>query len=72
MTEGGRKPPVRFGERLPQKWTGSKPDTYPHFYAEVEMYTNNMTQADSAIWLLQYVFWEVATKENNLWIGVEA
>ena len=46
----------------------ANPDTYPHFYADMEMYTNNMTQADPAIWLLQYVSWEVATKENK-WQG---
>ena len=46
----------------------ANPDTYPHFYADVEMYTNNMTQADPAIWMLQYVSWEVATKENK-WQG---
>ena len=37
----------------------------------MEMFTNNMTQTDPAIWLLQYVSWEVATKVNNFWIGVE-
>jgi peptide/nickel transport system substrate-binding protein len=46
----------------------ANPDTYPHFYADMEMYTNNMTQADPAIWMLQYVSWEVATKENK-WQG---
>ncbi len=46
----------------------ANPDTYSHFYADMEMYTNNMTQADPAIWLLQYVSWEVATKENK-WQG---
>ena len=46
----------------------ANPDTYPHFYADMQMYTNNMTQADPAIWMLQYVSWEVATKENK-WQG---
>ncbi|WP_419829957.1 peptide ABC transporter substrate-binding protein [Methylobacterium sp.] len=46
----------------------ANPDTYPHFYADMEMYTNNMTQADPSTWLLQYVSWEVATKENK-WQG---
>ena len=46
----------------------ANPDTYGHFYADIEMYTNNMTQADPAIWLLQYVSWEAATKENK-WQG---
>ena len=43
-------------------------DTYPHFYADMEMYTNNMTQPDPATWMLQYVSWEVAQKENK-WQG---
>ena len=46
----------------------ANPDTYPHFYADMEMYTNNMTQADPSTWLLQYVSWEAATKENK-WQG---
>ena len=46
----------------------ANPDTYPHFYADMEMYTNNMTQADPAIWLLQYVSWEVAAQPNK-WQG---
>lgn len=36
------------------------------------MFTNNMTQTDPAIWLLQYISWEVASKVNKFWIGVEA
>jgi peptide/nickel transport system substrate-binding protein len=46
----------------------ANPDTYPHFYADMEMYTNNMTQPDPATWMLQYASWEVATKENK-WQG---
>ena len=46
----------------------ANPDTYPHFYADMEMYTNNMVQADPAVWMLQYVSWEVATKANK-WQG---
>ena len=46
----------------------ANPDTYPHFYADMEMYTNNMTQPDPAAWMLQYASWEVATKENK-WQG---
>ena len=46
----------------------ANPDTNTHFYADMEMFTQNMTQADPAIWLLQYVSWEVATKENK-WQG---
>ena len=46
----------------------ANPDTYPHFYADMEMYTNNMTQPDPTLWMLQYVSWEVASKENK-WQG---
>ncbi|ACL56355.1 peptide ABC transporter substrate-binding protein [Methylobacterium nodulans] len=46
----------------------ANPDTYPHFYADMQMYTWNMTQADPAVFMLQYVSWEAATKENK-WQG---
>jgi len=46
----------------------ANPDTYPHFYADIEMYTNNATQPDPATWMLQYVSWEAATKANK-WQG---
>ncbi|EIZ81416.1 extracellular solute-binding protein, partial [Methylobacterium sp. GXF4] len=46
----------------------ANPDTFPHFYADMEMYAFSMTQADPSIWLLQYVSWEAATKENK-WQG---
>ena len=43
-------------------------DTYPHFYADMEMYSNNGTQPDPSMWMLQYVSWEVAQKANK-WQG---
>ena len=46
----------------------ANPDTYPHFYADMEMYTNNSVQPDPAVWMLQYVSWEVAQKANK-WQG---
>lgn len=46
----------------------ANPDTYPHFYADMEMYTWNMNQADPAVFALQYVSWEAATKANK-WQG---
>ncbi|MCJ2058643.1 peptide ABC transporter substrate-binding protein [Methylobacterium sp. J-048] len=46
----------------------ANPDTFPHFYADMEMYAISMTQADPSTWLLQYVSWEAATKENK-WQG---
>ena len=46
----------------------ANPDTYPHFYADMQMYTNNMTAPDPSTWMLQYLSTEVATKENK-WQG---
>ena len=44
------------------------PDTYPHFYSDMQMYTATMTQPDPATWMLQGVSWECATKDNK-WAG---
>lgn len=46
----------------------ANPDTFPHFYADMEMYAFSMSQADPATWLLQYVSWEAASKDNK-WQG---
>ncbi len=46
----------------------ANPDTYPKFYADMEMYTWNMTQPDPAVYMLQWAGWEVAQKENK-WQG---
>ena len=46
----------------------ANPDTYPHFYCDIEMYTTTMAQPDPAQFLNQFVSWEVATKENK-WQG---
>jgi peptide/nickel transport system substrate-binding protein len=46
----------------------ANPDTYPHFYCDLQMYTTTMTQPDPETFLLQLVSWEVATKENK-WQG---
>src|ERR1041384_6633462 len=43
-------------------------DTYPHFGCDLQMYTTTMTQPDPEVFLLQFVSWEVATKENK-WQG---
>jgi peptide/nickel transport system substrate-binding protein len=43
----------------------ANPDTYPHFYCDIQMYTTTMTQPDPETFLLQFVSWEVATKENK-------
>jgi peptide/nickel transport system substrate-binding protein len=44
------------------------PDTYPHFYCDMQMYTTTMPQPDPQIFMNQGVSWEVATKENK-WQG---
>jgi peptide/nickel transport system substrate-binding protein len=46
----------------------ANPDTYPHFYADLQMYTNNMGQPDSEVFLRQFLSNEVASKENK-WQG---
>ena len=44
------------------------PDTYPHFYADLQMYNTTMTAPDPAPFMLQFCSWEVAQKANN-WQG---
>jgi peptide/nickel transport system substrate-binding protein len=46
----------------------ANPDTYSHFYCDAEMYTPNMLQPDPQRFMLQFVSWEVASKENK-WQG---
>jgi peptide/nickel transport system substrate-binding protein len=46
----------------------ANPDTYPHFYCDLQMYTTTMTQPDPETFLLQFVSWEVAAKDNK-WQG---
>jgi len=46
----------------------ANPDTYPHFYCDLQMYTTTMTQPDPETFLLQFVSWEVSQKENK-WQG---
>jgi len=47
----------------------ANPDTYPHFYADLEMFTNNMPQPDPAVYMRQFLSTEAATKANK-WQGV--
>jgi peptide/nickel transport system substrate-binding protein len=44
------------------------PDTYPHFYADLQMYNTTMTAPDPAPFMLQFCSWEVSQKANN-WQG---
>ena len=46
----------------------ANPDTYPKFYADMQMYTTTMTQPDPQVFMQQYTSWEVATKANK-WAG---
>jgi peptide/nickel transport system substrate-binding protein len=46
----------------------ANPDTYPHFYADMQMYTTTMTQPDPEIFMNQFLSWEIASKENK-WQG---
>lgn len=46
----------------------ANPDTYPHFYCDMEMYQTTMAQADPQFFMNQFVSWEAATKANK-WQG---
>ena len=46
----------------------ANPDTYPHFYADIQMYTTTMTAPDPQWFMDQFSSWEVATKDNK-WQG---
>jgi peptide/nickel transport system substrate-binding protein len=46
----------------------ANPDTYPHFYTDIQMYNNGPQQPDPAVFLRQFLTSEVATKANK-WQG---
>ena len=46
----------------------ANPDTYPHFYTDLQMYTTTMTQPDPEIFMSQFCSWEAAAKDNK-WQG---
>src|SRR5262245_15720131 len=46
----------------------SNPDTYPHFYSDLQMYNNGPQQPDPAVFLKQFLSWEAASKANK-WQG---
>ena len=46
----------------------ANPDTYPKFYADMQMYTTTMPQPDPERFMNQYCSWEAATKDNK-WQG---
>jgi len=46
----------------------ANPDTYSHFYTDIQMYTTTMTQPDPELFMNQFTTWEVASKDNK-WQG---
>src|SRR5919106_2940254 len=46
----------------------ANPDTYTHFYTDIQMYTTTMTQPDPELFMNQFTSWEIASKDNK-WQG---
>src|SRR4029079_6637032 len=46
----------------------ANPDTYTHFYTDIQMYTTTMTQPDPETFMNQFTSWEASTKDNK-WQG---
>jgi peptide/nickel transport system substrate-binding protein len=46
----------------------ANPDTYTHFYTDIQMYTTTMTMPDPELFMNQFTSWEVSSKENK-WQG---
>jgi peptide/nickel transport system substrate-binding protein len=46
----------------------ANPDTYSHFYCDIQMYTTTMSQPDPGIFMRQFMTSEVATRANK-WQG---
>ncbi len=46
----------------------ANPDTYPHFYADLQMYNTTMGAPDPGYFMNQFTSWEVASRENK-WQG---
>jgi peptide/nickel transport system substrate-binding protein len=46
----------------------ANPDTYTKFYTDLQMYTVSMTQPDPEVFMMQFLSWEAASKENK-WQG---
>jgi peptide/nickel transport system substrate-binding protein len=46
----------------------ANPDTYTHFYTDIQMYTTTMTQPDPELFMRQFLSEEVASKETK-WQG---
>ena len=46
----------------------ANPDTYPHFYADLQMYNTTMSAPDPQYFMAQFASWETASKANK-WQG---
>jgi len=46
----------------------ANPDTYPHFYADIQMYNTTMGAPDPQYFMNQFTSWEASSKENK-WQG---
>jgi peptide/nickel transport system substrate-binding protein len=46
----------------------ANPDTYSHFYADLQMYNTTMSAPDPQVFMAQFTSWEVASKDNK-WAG---
>jgi peptide/nickel transport system substrate-binding protein len=46
----------------------ANPDTYTHFYTDIQMYTTTMSQPDPETFMGQFTSWEVSSKDNK-WQG---
>jgi peptide/nickel transport system substrate-binding protein len=46
----------------------ANPDTYTHFYCDIQMYTTTMTEPDPGVFMRQFLSSEVASKANK-WQG---
>ncbi len=44
------------------------PDTYAHFYTDIQMYTHGLGSPDPQNFMEKYTSWEIASKANN-WAG---
>jgi peptide/nickel transport system substrate-binding protein len=46
----------------------ANPDTYPHFYTDLQMYNTGPTRPDPGVWMQSFLSNEVASKANK-WQG---
>ena len=46
----------------------ANPDTYAHFYADLQMYNVGMNAPDPQVFMAQFTSWEIASRENK-WAG---